>query len=61
MMPRILLLILSLALTVAAQSPDLRGIYIYTNDVSQISKATAAQLTQSFNLPGVDGVAVVIG
>ena len=40
---------------------DLRGIYIYTNDVSQVSKATAANLTQSFSIPGVDGVAVVIG
>ena len=40
---------------------DLRGIYIYTNDVSQVNAATAAQLTQSFSLPGVDGVAVVIG
>ena len=27
---------------------DLRGIYIYTNDVAQITKATATQLTQSF-------------
>ncbi len=43
-----------------AQS-DLRGVYVYTNDVSQISNATASQLTQSFNLPGVDGVAIVIG
>src|ERR1700738_3748771 len=48
---------------VAAQGPpvDLRGIYIYTNDVSQITQATANALTASFNIPGVDGVAVVIG
>ncbi len=45
----------------AAAQPDLRGIYIYTNDVSTISTATATQLTQSFNIPGVDGVAIVIG
>jgi len=46
-----------------AQSPpaDLRGIYIYTNDVSQITKATASALTASFGVPGVDGVAVAIG
>ena len=40
---------------------DLRGIYIYTNDVSQITKSTATALTSSFNVPGVDGVVVVIG
>jgi uncharacterized protein (TIGR03437 family) len=47
----------------AQQSPpaDLRGIYIYTNDVSQITNATASQLTPSFGIAGVDGVAVVIG
>jgi hypothetical protein len=45
----------------AAAQADLRGVYIYTNDVSQASKATAAQLAQSFNIPGVDGVALVIG
>jgi uncharacterized protein (TIGR03437 family) len=48
----------ALAQTSAA---DLRGIFIYTNDLSQESKATQALLTTSFNLPGVDGVAVVIG
>jgi hypothetical protein len=49
--------------TVAPQSPsvDLRGIYVYTNDVSQITQATANNLTASFSIPGVDGVAVVIG
>jgi hypothetical protein len=55
-----MLLVCSLA---RAQSPpaDLRGIYVYTNDVSQITKATANALTASFSVPGVDGVAVVIG
>ena len=38
-----------------------RGIYVYTNDVSQIGTGIANELTASFNLPGVDGVAVVIG
>jgi hypothetical protein len=56
-------LAITCALTAGAQnsSPDLRGIYIYTNDVSQITTATANQLTASFSIPGVDGVAVVIG
>ena len=40
---------------------DVRGIYVYTNDVSQIGTGIANELTASFNLPGVDGVAVVIG
>jgi hypothetical protein len=55
---------LSLVVAVLAQAqtqPDLRGIYIYTNDVSQVSTATANLLTQSISLPGVDGVAVQIG
>ncbi len=55
---------LSLVVVVLAQAqtqPDLRGIYIYTNDVSQVSTATANLLTQSFSLPGVDGVALEIG
>jgi uncharacterized protein (TIGR03437 family) len=55
-----LLFFCTLAIDACAQA-DLRGIYIYTNDVSSLSKASAAQLTQSFSLPGVDGVAVVIG
>jgi hypothetical protein len=51
-----------LAIAPAAYSQaDLRGIYIYTNDVSTISNAASNQLTQSFSIPGVDGVAVVIG
>ncbi len=41
-------------------TPDLRGVYIYTNDVSQATPATVNQLTASFKIPGVDGVAVVI-
>jgi uncharacterized protein (TIGR03437 family) len=54
------LLYLLLAPLALAQS-DMRGIYIYTNDVSQITNATANQLTQSFSVPGVDGVAIVLG
>jgi uncharacterized protein (TIGR03437 family) len=40
---------------------DLRGIYIYTNDLSQVSKPTASAILASLNVPGVDGVALVLG
>ena len=45
-----------------AQTPsaDLRGLYVYTNDLSQITNPTANALMASLNVPGVDGVAVVI-
>ena len=43
------------------QPADLRGIYVYTNDISALSKTAAANLTQAFRVPGVDGVALVIG
>lgn len=58
-----LLTLLAVCLPAWAQGTpaDLRGIYIFTNDVSQITASTASALTASFNLPGVDGVAVVIG
>ena len=54
-------LIFALLAPLALAQSDLRGIYIYTNDVSQITTATASQLTQSFSIPGVDGVAIVVG
>jgi glycosyl hydrolase family 42 (putative beta-galactosidase) len=56
-----LMLLFPLAARAQTSGVDLRGIYIYTNDVSQITKATSTALTASFNVPGVDGVAVVIG
>jgi uncharacterized protein (TIGR03437 family) len=55
-----LLCFCALAIDVCAQA-DLRGIYIYTNDVSGLSKTSAAQLTRSLSVPGIDGVAIVIG
>lgn len=57
----ILIAIFTLAWSTALAQSDIRGIYIYTNDVSQVTKATASQLTSSFSIPGVDGVALVIG
>jgi hypothetical protein len=53
--------LMTLPLWAQAPAPDLRCIFIYTNDVSQMTSTTATQLTQSFSIPGVDGVAVVIG
>ena len=60
LLPLVFVLTLPAAL---AQNPraDLRGIYVYTNDVSQIATGTANQLTASFSVSGVDGVAIVIG
>ena len=58
---KVLRSILAAIAPVAWAQADLRGVYVYTNDVSQISKAAASQLTQAFNIPGVDGIAVVIG
>jgi uncharacterized protein (TIGR03437 family) len=52
---------LSPLVSLAAQPADVRGVYVYTNDVSTVSKPVAASLTQAFNVPGVDGVALVIG
>ena len=40
---------------------DLRGIYVYSSDVSQISANYAKTLDASLNVPGTDGVVLVIG
>jgi hypothetical protein len=40
---------------------DLRGIYVYSSDVSQISKGYANNVTASLGVPGVDGIVLVIG
>jgi glycosyl hydrolase family 42 (putative beta-galactosidase) len=40
---------------------DLRGVYVYTNDVSRISKPVATALTTSLGIPGMDGIVIVIG
>ena len=41
--------------------PDLRGIYVYTTDIAQLTNNEATTLSASFGVPGVDGVAVTIG
>ena len=40
---------------------DLRGIYLYTNDVTQLSKPGLSALTAALNIPGDDGIALVVG
>jgi len=45
----------------AAHAADLRGIYLYTNDVSQLPKATDNAVSAALNIPGDDGIALVIG
>ncbi len=42
-------------------SPDLRGIYIYTNGLAQQMAPDIPALSASFSIPGVDGVAIVVG
>jgi hypothetical protein len=41
--------------------PNLRGIYVYSNAVNQLTKAGTDGLTAAVNLPGDDGIALVIG
>lgn len=42
------------------EAADLRGIYVYSSDVSQISKGSANNVTASLGVPGVDGIVLVI-
>jgi len=43
-----------------AQPVDLRGIYIYSSDVSSLSTNDAQTLTTALGVPGVDGLVLVI-
>jgi len=40
---------------------DLRGLYVYSSDVSQISSNYAQTLTTSLAVPGIDGLLLVLG
>src|SRR6185369_1495653 len=42
-------------------SPDFRGIYVYSSNVSTISASYAKTVTRSLSVPGVDGIVLVIG
>ena len=43
------------------QSTDLRGIYVYSSDVSKISTGYANAVTASLGVRGTDGIVLVIG
>jgi Beta-galactosidase len=58
--PSIGLLILLAAPVVRAQSPDLRGLYVYSSDVSQISNGYANVVTSALAVPDMDGIVLVI-
>jgi hypothetical protein len=49
------------AVPARSRAADLRGIYVYSSDVSQISKGYANNVTASLSVPGVDGIVLVIG
>lgn len=55
------LLFLFLLIAASANAADIRGIYVYSSDVSQISKNYAAGVTSSLAVKGVDGIVLVIG
>jgi len=42
-------------------TPELRGIYVYSSNVSTISASYAKTVAKSLNVPGVDGLVLVIG
>ena len=44
-----------------ARAQDVRGIYVFSNDVSQISSATAKNITSALAINGTDGLALDIG
>lgn len=48
------------AIAPAAQAADLRGIYVYSSDVSQISTSYANEVRSSLSVSGVDGMVLVI-
>jgi len=54
------LILLACAAAVESRAADLRGIYVYSSDVSQISKGYANNVTTSLSVPGVDGIVLVI-
>jgi hypothetical protein len=41
-------------------APDLRGIYVYSSDVSQISAGYAKNVTSALHLTGTDGIVLVV-
>jgi len=50
-----------LLFALSLRAADLRGIYLYTNDVSKLAKPTQTGVSAALAIPGMDGVAIVIG
>jgi len=55
-----LIILISPLLRAQSASPDIRGIYVYSGDVSQISKGYTNVVTSSLGVLGVDGIVLVI-
>jgi glycosyl hydrolase family 42 (putative beta-galactosidase) len=55
------LLAVCAAFASSIHAADLRGIYVYSSDVSKISKNYASGVTSSLGVDGLDGIALVIG
>jgi len=56
---RVALFVFSVA--VALQAQDIRGIYVFSNDVSQLAKPVQTAVSTALALPGVDGLVLNIG
>ena len=39
---------------------DIRGVYVYSNDVAKLSTSSANAVRSSLGIPGMDGIAIVI-
>lgn len=50
----------ALAASADDRPSDIRGVYVYSNDVSKLSNATANAVKASLGVPGMDGIAIVI-
>jgi hypothetical protein len=62
--PAFLLLAASLAVPMAhaqVPSPDVRGLYVYTNNIPTLNSTEITQLNSALLLPGIDGIATVFG
>jgi hypothetical protein len=53
--------VLSFFVAAVLSAQDIRGIYVFSNDVAQLSKPTTAAVTSALKLPGVDGLVLDIG
>ena len=58
---RFALLLLICSGAYAQSVPDVRGIYVYTNDVATIAPSVKKAIQSSLSVPGMDGIAIVIG